>query len=207
MASGDPSFERLLKELRPNLAKQGFRRTGQNFVIESDQCRGIINFQKTLYRTAGQTEFTVNVAVASKRLLRLYGQRQDKPPRHYDCHWEVRIGHFMPDHRDKWWTLSDEASYRTAISDLDEMLATKVLPLLKRHLSERELLALWDWSVGGFEYPMLKHKSVLLAEQGRMEELPAIFKRIREICLGGAAEAGAEQHIREVQQRFCVRVQ
>jgi len=111
------------------------------------------------------------------------------------------------DHRDKWWTLSDEASYRTALSDLDQTLATKVLPVLKSHLTECELLALWEWTVGGFEYPMLKHKSVLLAERGEFEKLPAIFERIREICHGGAAESASEGHIKKVQERHWVKVQ
>jgi hypothetical protein len=62
-------FQRLLKDLRPALAERGFRRKSQNFVIESPQCWGIIDFQKSLYSAAGQKTFTVNVAIAAKRIL------------------------------------------------------------------------------------------------------------------------------------------
>ncbi|HZC24653.1 MAG TPA: hypothetical protein VE866_15030, partial [Candidatus Binatia bacterium] len=76
-------------------------------------------------------------------------------------------------------------------------------PIIRDHLSEEGLLNLWDSSHGGrFEYPTLKHKSVLLAEQGHFERLPAIFERMRGICRGGTAEEGAEQHIALVRRRY-----
>ncbi len=78
------------------------------------------------------------------------------------------------------------------------------IPLVKNHLTEEKLITLWGKNV---EYPMLKHKSILLAEQGRFTELPAVFERIRESCRGGLAEPGAEQHIARLRVRFCLRVQ
>ena len=54
MQSPDQQFQRLLKELRPTLAEEEFRRKGQNFVIESPDCWGMINFQKSLYSAPGQ---------------------------------------------------------------------------------------------------------------------------------------------------------
>jgi len=92
MPPSDLLFQRLLKDLRPVLAEHGFRRKSQNFVIESPQCWGIINFQKSLYSSAGRKRFTVNVAIAVKRILRFYGEPANAPPLHYKCHWEVRLG-------------------------------------------------------------------------------------------------------------------
>ena len=40
--------------------------------------------------------FTVNVALAAKRILRFSEEPEDKPPLHYACHWENRIGHLVP---------------------------------------------------------------------------------------------------------------
>jgi hypothetical protein len=96
-------FQRLLKDLRPALAERGFRRKSQNFVIESPQCWGIINFQKSLYSAAGQKTFTVNVAIAAKRILHFHDEPTDKPPLHYKCHWEVRLGQLIPGCSDRWW--------------------------------------------------------------------------------------------------------
>jgi len=41
--ASDLLFRRLLKELRPALVEHGFRRSSQNFVIESAEGWGVIN--------------------------------------------------------------------------------------------------------------------------------------------------------------------
>jgi hypothetical protein len=94
MKSPDLLFLRLLRELRPSVAKEGFRRHSQNFVIEGDACWCVINFQKGLCSLANEKRFTVNVTIAAKRVLRFYGDPSDKPPRHWKCHWQNRIGHY-----------------------------------------------------------------------------------------------------------------
>jgi Domain of unknown function (DUF4304) len=203
----DLLFRRLLKELRPTLAEYGFRRHSQNFVIESPECWGVINFQKSLYSSAQQKRFTVNVAIAAKRVLRFYNEPDDKSPLHYKCHWEARLGHLSHGSSDRWWTLSDEASYQPVFAEVKGLIADRAVPIVKDHLTEETLLTLWGKNVGGFEYPMLKHKSILLAAQSKFTELPAVFERIREICRGGLAEPGAEQHIAQVRERFCLQVQ
>ena len=203
----DLQFRRLLRELRPALADNGFHRKSQNFVIESPECWGVINFQKSLYSSRQQKRFTVNVAIAAKRVLRFYDEPEDKSPLHYKCHWEVRLGQLIPGSSDRWWTLSDEGSYPSVLAEVKELVTGRAIPIVKDHLSEERLLVLWDKNVGGFEYPMLKHKSILLAERGSFTELPAVFERIREICRGSLAEPGAEQHILQIRQRFCLQVQ
>ena len=208
MVSADPLFLRLLKDLRPALSECGFRRSSQNFVIESPQCWGIVNFQKSLYSLPGRKRFTINVAIAAKRVLRFYEEPEDKPPLHYKCHWEIRLGRLIPGQMDLWWTLSDEASYVPVLTEVWELIVSRAAPIVKGHLTEEGLVALWDrGDLGGFEYPMLKYKSILLAVQGRLAELGPVFDRIREICRGSVAEPGAEQHIAQVRERFFLNVQ
>ncbi len=202
MSPADSLFRRLLSDLRQALSEHGFRRRSQNFVIESPECWGVINLQKSLYSSPGQKTFTVNVAIAAKRILRFYGEPEDKPPLHYACHWETRLGHLTPDPSDRWWTLSDEASYKPVSTEVRELVASTAVPMVKDHLTEEQLLELWDHNVGGFEYLMLKYKSILLAEKNELDKLPEIFQRIREICRGGAAEEGAAQHIAQVKKHF-----
>lgn len=93
------------------------------------------------------------------------------------------------------------------MTEVKELVTGRAVPIVKDHLTEEGLLALWGEIVGGYEYPMLKYKSILLAERGKLTELPAIFERIREICRGGLAETGAEQHIAQVREHFCLQVQ
>ena len=207
MLTADHLFQRLLKDLRPVLAGHGFRRSSQNFVIESAECWGVINFQKSLYSSPGEKRFTINVAIAGKRILRFYGEPEDKPPLHYKCHWEVRLGELISKQHDRWWTLSDEESYLPVLRDIQELIVSKAVSIVKEHMSEDGLLTLWEKILGGFEYPILKHKSIVLAEQGKIDELPAVFQRIREICVGGPASQGAQQHISTVRVLYGLHLQ
>jgi hypothetical protein len=207
MPSSDLLFQRMLKELRPVLSEFGFRRKSQNFVIESPDCWGVINFQKSLYSAAGQRTFTVNVAIAAKRILRFYDEPVETPPLHYKCHWEIRLGELIPGSSDRWWTLSNQASYESVATEVKELVTESAVPIVKDHLTEEGLLELWGKILGGFEYPRLKEKSILLAERNEFDQLPRIFLRIREICRGGAAEEEAEKHIAEVTRRFHLKAQ
>src|ERR1700687_1087954 len=179
-------FQRLLRNLRPLCAASDFRRRSQNFICETPECWGVINFQKSRYPPIDQKSFTINLAIASKRILAYYGKATNVPPPSYACHWaEIRIGSLMPDGQDKWWTLSDEASYVLVEGEVKKALSDLAIPLLKPHLTERGLMELWaSKTPGTFEYPSLKYKSILLALQCEFDELPQIFQLIRGICGG-----------------------
>jgi hypothetical protein len=196
-------FQRLLRHLRPPMAANGFRRRSQNFICESPECWGVINFQKSRYSPPDQKSFTVNLAIASKGILQYQGKSVSAPPPSFACHWEIRIGSLMADHKDKWWTLSDEPSYAAVELEVRKALCDLAIPLIKPHLTEQGLLELWAGKTpGSFEYPTLKYKSLVLALQGRFEELVPIFQRIREICRGSLAEPGAEEHIAKLKTDF-----
>ncbi len=173
-------------------------------MCETPECWGVINFQKSRYSAADEKSFTINLAIASKRILQYQGEPTTVPPPSYACHWaEIRIGSLMSDRKDKWWKLSDEASYALVEGEVREALSDLAIPLIKPHLTEQGLLELWESKTpGSFEYPMLKCKSILLAQQRRFEELPEIFQRIREICSGNLAAQGAEDHIAKLKKHF-----
>lgn len=188
------------------MAASGFRRKSQNFICETPECWGVINFQKSRYSAEDEKSFTVNLAIASKSILEYYGDRTNAPPPSYACHWgEIRIGSLMPEAKDKWWRLSGEASYASIEGEVSEVLSDLAIPLIKRHVTEKGLLELWECNLpGSFEYPTLKYKSILLAQQHRFEELPEILQRIREICRGSSAGAGAEEHIAKLKEHFAL---
>jgi Domain of unknown function (DUF4304) len=202
-AAAELLFQRLLRSLKPPMEASGFRRKSQNFICETPECWGVVNFQKSRYSPQGKKSFTVNLAIASKRILEYHGKSTSAPPPSYACHWVDRIGSLMSEHHDKWWTLSDEGSYISVESEVKKALTDSVLPLIKLHLTEQGLLDLWASNTAGtFEYPTLKCKSILLALQHRFDELPEIFWRIREICHPGTAGVGAEEHITKLKKHF-----
>jgi hypothetical protein len=203
MSSAETLFQRLLKDLRPALAPSGFRRRSQNYICESPECWAVINFQKSQWSTVNEKRFTINLAIAAKRILAYQDLSTDAPPRSFACHWETRIGSLLPDNRDKWWTLSDESSYGAVESEVQNTLSEYAVPILKEHLSERGLLDLWSSKTpGNFELPSLKYKSILLSEQKQFDRLPEIFQRMRDISRGNLAAPGVEDHIAQLRRCF-----
>jgi len=109
----------------------------------------------------------------------------------------------MPDRRDKWWTLSDEASYSPVATEVLGAASELAIPIVKAHLSESGLLELWSSKTpGALELPRLKHKSVLLALLERFDALPEIFQRMRDSTANNRASAGTEQHIRQLKKHI-----
>src|SRR5438477_71865 len=106
--SSSALFERLLKSLRPTCADFGFKRRGQNFVKETVECWGVINFQRSRF-SAPDTSLTINLGIAAKSILSYQERDVSVPPLAHECHWTgLRIGQLMPERRDRWWDLSDE---------------------------------------------------------------------------------------------------
>jgi hypothetical protein len=203
MCSAEKLFQRLIKDLRPALSAHDFVRRSQNFICESSECWGIINFQKSRYSLPDEKLFTVNLAIAAKGILAYEGKPSDTAPPSYTCPWVIRIGELMPDRQDKWWTLADEASYGSMKNEVESALTALAVPIIKTHLTQQGLLELMASKTPGyFEYPRLKYKSILLAQDKKFDALPEIFQRIREICRGSSAERGAEEHIAQLKKHF-----
>src|SRR5581483_2722290 len=174
-------FQRLLRDLKPIFALQGFVKRGQNFCLQSAESWGIINFQKSRWSDEGAKTFTVNAAVAVKRILTFYGEQIDKPPVYYAAHWNERIGSLLPAYKDVWWMLSGEESYPPVLQAVSDAIEQFAIPAVRRLMSEDSLLEHWRGERGGLEYLRLKHQSILLAERGQLTELGSIMFRILEI--------------------------
>jgi hypothetical protein len=196
-------FKRLLNNLRPIFTSKGFRKHSQNFICESSECWGIINFQKSLYSSPNAKSFTVNVAIAAKRILKYCSLPETSPLPAYECHWRERIGSLLPAPMDTWWKLSEESTYSAVEVQVRDALLATAIPLIRENLTEQGLLDLWASRMpGSFPFPRYKHQSILLAQQGRLEELPEIFRLIRESCQAASAKKSAEEHISELIRCF-----
>lgn len=160
-------FKNLLRELRPLVKEKGFRSSGQNFVLESAECWVIINFQKSRWLDQDETIFYVNVAATSKRWLGFYGKPADKVPAYYACDWRWRAEDFGPDKGVQQWTLRGESDAGNVLVHLQRLFREFVIPATRTMTTESELLN----HSGGFEYPQLKARSVILAATNQMTAL------------------------------------
>lgn len=194
MAEAKPTeklFKILLKELRPLFKAQGFRASGQNFVLESPECWVVVNFQKSRWAAQGEVTFYVNVAACSKRWLGISGKPAAGTPYFSDCDWRWRTEHFSPDQEIQQWTLRDQESLRRTLVYLKKLFERFVLPSTRTMTTEAELLR----HTGRFEYPQLKTRAVILAATNQVDALRQTVATLMEKFGTGVVAAGVRDHL------------
>lgn len=191
-------FRSLLKEIRPLLKENGFHASGQNFVLESAECWVIINFQKSRWAPPDETTFYVNVAACSKRWLGFEGKPAEKVPPFYGCDWQWRVEEFGPDKEVKQWTLKDEASMRSTLTYLQILFREFVLPATKTMLTEAEFLQ----HTGGYEYPQLKTRTVILAATDQVSALKHAVDNLLKKFGSGVAAKATRDHLTSLRSQY-----
>jgi hypothetical protein len=191
-------FRDMLKALRPLFKENGFRATSQNFVRESAECWVIINFQKSRWAGHDETIFYVNVAACSKRWLGLEGKPAAKLPAYYACDWQWRAEHFGPDKTISQWALRNEDSLRSTLTYLDNLFREFVLPATRTMMTEAELLK----QPGGFEYPQLKTRAVILAATDQTDALRQTVATLIERFASSPVAARTREHLEVLRSRY-----
>lgn len=142
------AWDRLVLAVDVDLAPTGFSRRRTTFV-RRDGNWGLIALHKHSKNTAGDTEFTIEVGVASSRLLTFDDpDRANKVPSLDDCHWRERIGHLMGSPGDKWWRIEDFTSEVELRDEIVRVIRTVALPQLHARITDDRLIQAWerrDW--------------------------------------------------------------
>jgi len=183
--------------MRPLFKQYGFRAVSQNFVLESNECWVILNFQKSRWSDVGETTFYVNVAASSKSWLGFEGRPADKVPPYYACDWQWRVEHFAPDKTIKSWALRDEISFQATFSYLQSLFQDFVLPATKSMSTNAQLLE----HSGGFEYPQLKTRTVILASTNQVDALRLTVATLIE-RFGGTVADGIKDHLQLLRSKY-----
>jgi hypothetical protein len=201
VADANKFFVDVLKGLHPLFKQRGFRKSGQNFILESAECWAVVNLQKSRWSGPDEKTFYVNVAVTAKRLLAFEHEPSDKAPVHWKCRWNIRAEQLAPDPKTQQWTVRDERSVQEALAYLRILIDQFVIPKIKGMLSEKDLLCIWsdDARLG---YPSLKAKSVLLAAQKNDVELERTLRRLKEEFGAGVVAEGVAKHMAALQKEF-----
>jgi hypothetical protein len=197
----DKLFKQVLTDLTPVFKKSGFRKSSQNFSIESDECWAVINFQKSRWSDAEEKTFYINVAVTAKRLMAFEDEPTDKAPPYYSCLWSDRAEQFGPDSKIQQWTVRDEESVSSVVEYLRILLQDFVIPAVKSLMSEEALLAKWT-NLSKLGYPQLKAKTVFLAGDQKLVELRDTIFALHEAFGKGAVAQGVLSHMEQLRTKF-----
>jgi hypothetical protein len=191
-------FRRLLRELRPIFKENGFRASGQNFILESAECWVIVNFQKSRWSARDETSFYINVAASSKRWLGIEGTAGDETPPYYACDWSWRAEYFGPDQSVQPWTLSDDHSLNKTLTYLRSLFCDFVFPATLEMTTEAELLK----HFGGFDFPQLKTRAVISAATNDVGALKQAVATLIEKYGSGIAAKGTRDHLEVLRSKF-----
>lgn len=197
-AETESLFKRLLKEMRPLFKEHGFRASSQNFIFESNECWVIVNFQKSRWSQPVETTFYVNIAACSKTWLGFEAKPPEKVPHYYGCDWQWRVEDFSPDKNIKSWTLTNEASFKATFSYLHKLFQEIVLPVTRTMTTDTELLT----HTGGFEYPQLKTRAVILASTDQVDALRQTVATLVGKFGAGPVAASTQKHLHLLRSRY-----
>lgn len=139
MIGRSSKLDRLVDCISDCLSSMGFKRKGMNFVLYADASSLIVQVQKSTSGSSDNPRLTLNLGVVCGLLT-----PDAKKAKLEESHLRMRIGSFLPERPDKWWTLSSEADAHRACLEINTILIERALPYLRQYLSPDALLSLWE---------------------------------------------------------------
>ena len=196
------AFTTLLKDMvGPELKEHGFSKKGPTFYLWCKDNWGLINFQKSSSSTNESITFTVNLGVASSRLLKFFSSvKETGKPSIWDCHWRERLGILLPEHNDKWWVLYRETDLESLHNLLSRNLRELVIPEIARYIGDEQLRDLWleGKSPGLTNVQRLLYLSVLLKALGPLDYLGPVLEELQRISIGTPAYSMVEVYLQKL---------
>jgi hypothetical protein len=180
------------------LKRHGFAKKGNTFRRRRAEVCHVISVQKSGKSASEAVVFTMNLGVASLRLLARSEVEFDKCTID-DCHWRQRLASVSPRAEDVWWTVRDDASADAASAEVMAWLDTHGVAALGALPDDAALRDLWlsGRAPGLTEMQRLVNASLLaealgpesaksaivreLQEMAQAKPLPAITARLREL--------------------------
>jgi hypothetical protein len=192
----------VMRVFAPALRHVGFSRKGKTFYHQEQGNWGLVDFQKSTKSTADQVLFTVNLGVASTRLLRFYAGGQDVgTPALDQCHWRQRIGALLPHPEDKWWPIR-AISVVDNLEEVSDLLMRSGIPAIRKNIADEQLRDMWlsGVSPGLTDIQRLMHLTVLLQAIGPAEQLDGILQELQRVSSGKPTALLVKSHIQQLRE-------
>jgi hypothetical protein len=191
-------FRQFLKtEIAPELRAEGFRGRLPTLLCESESHTALVNFQKRSDSSRESVLFTVNLGVASKRLLPYVRAYKGQSLTWGDCQWTERLNRLSPTPRDEWWTLDCVTDIDQLGEEIRGLLLGIAIPHLKSLMNDEALRLMWERgeSQGLTEFGRLHYLAVLVKELGAPEAFEDLARTIVQFSKGKRGEDGMREHL------------
>lgn len=180
----------------------GFNKKGNSFYLEFNKNYGVVNFQKSRESTNDMVKFTINFGVYSNVLGRmLYGYSDSSSPAVDQCHWQSRIGDFMPGSPDYWWNINMSNILSDISVDVMDSIENIVFPQLSKRMSDEGLINSWmnENYAGTTEIGRFKYLTTLLKVKGDFNTLNQVIEAFMQKSKGKPNFERAIDHLREIE--------
>lgn len=195
-------FKELIKALTPMLKQMGFSKKGNSFYLKEESNYGILNFQKSRESTKDLVKFTINFGIFSDVLGKLqYDYNSSAKPEVEQCHWEARIGSFMPDSSDYWWNVSTSDNLIGITFNVMGNVRNIIVPEINKRLSDEGLINSWMYEryAGTTEIGRFKYLTTLLKSKRNLDTLNEVIETFMQQSNGKPNASMAIEHLKEIE--------
>jgi len=143
----------------------------------------------------------VNIGTCSAALRHFFRVREiSGRPLIIDCHWEKRIGAFMPQKKDHWWKLKVNESIDSLVTEIVSILIPRVITEIKKHISDDDLEREWlNGDCGGITDVQRYVYLTTLLKIYKKENFKLVIEEFRNYSKGKPFETTARIHIEEME--------
>jgi hypothetical protein len=182
--TANQAFQALVRDgVSACLKRHGFAKKGNTFRRKRGEVCHVVSVQKSGKSTSDAVVFTVNLGVASLRLLARSGVEPGKCTIE-DCHWRQRLGSVSSRAEDVWWTVRDEVSADAASAEVVAWLDAHGAPSLDALRDDAALRDLWlsGRAPGLTEMQRLVNASLLAEALGPASAKSAVVRELKEMA-------------------------
>jgi hypothetical protein len=168
--------------VRKAVPRGEWKRTGRHFVRAVNDLSHVVEVQASRRNVGARGQFTINVAVASVAVGRLWRdpEASDNPAAWQHRLVDQRIGFLMPVARDHWWPIDEQTDVEALGRDVETTLR-ECVPRFFGHAGFQSCTALLGdladaRPISGFLVPVSELHAVLLCHLGRRGEGLAMLR-------------------------------
>ena len=195
-------FKELITSVTPTFRQMGFNKMGNNFYIEAGKNYGIANFQKSRENTKDLVKFTINFGVYSDVLGQMeYDYNNSVKPKVQQCHWEARVGEFMPDSPDYWWEVNISDDLKSVALNVMSVVQNIIMSEINKRLADEGLISCWmnEPFAGTTEIGRFKYLTTLLKAKGDFNILHQVVETFMEKSKGKPNASIATEHLKAIE--------
>jgi hypothetical protein len=147
-------------KIKEVLQPRHFKKIGNNFKFSNGDLTYYVGLQSSTSSTESFLKATVNIGIGSELLYRL---EEKYITSHLQGHFSKRIGSYLDQLHDKWWTIENVDDATSAATEIAKLINDKVLVEFDNIKTTNDLVRYWKQGnyAGLTDYQLKEYLSLL----------------------------------------------